>query len=406
MMTVFERLSEKAKWLEFYEYKADGGHLPEQELQDLRTFIEREEYLLVLEKIKQPQDFPIPQITVLNKVNTNKKRIVFSYERRMNYVLKMMSYLLYEYDFFFTPNLYSFRKNTGVKKAISDLISQECIGEMYSYKIDIHDYFNSVNVEKLLPVLKELWKQEQELYTFIEYLLRNPYVEKDGEIIVLKKGIMAGLPIAPFLANVYLREMDRYFHEHHILYARYSDDIILFADSEEVLQEYVEIIHGFLETCQLEINPKKIVYTKPGEKWEYLGFSYQNGVIDVSDVAVGKMKGKLKRKARAIYRWKIHHGKCDEYAIRAYIKYFNRKFFDNPIHNEITWCRWYFPIINTEKSLHVIDRYMQECIRYLTTGRYVKSNYNLRYETMKKFGYRSLMNEYYKQKDYLKGRIT
>lgn len=116
----------------------------------------------------------------------------------------------------------------------------------------------------------------------------------------------------------------------------------------------------------------------------------------MSDIALQKIKGKLKRKARAIYRWKVRNHKLDEFAIRAYIKYFNRKFFDNPHKNEITWCKWYFPIINTGKSLHVIDQYTQDCIRYIVTGKYTKSNYNLRYAKMKELGYCSLVNTYYK----------
>lgn len=207
---------------------------------------------------------------------------------------------------------------------------------------------------------------------------------------------MAGLPVSAFLANLYLKEMDQYFWENKILYARYSDDIIIFSKTETELQKQIEFIESTLEEHGLSVNQKKCCQTKPGEKWEYLGFSFCEGVVDISDIAMQKMKGKLKRKARAIYRWKEQNQKMDEYAVRAYIKYFNRKFFDNPVQNEITWCRWYFPIINTDKSLHEIDHYMQSHARYLVTGKYTKANYNLRYEKMRELGYRSLVNAYYK----------
>ena len=45
---------------------------------------------------------------------------------------------------------------------------------------------------------------------------------------------------------------------------------------------------------------------------------------------------------------------------------------------------------------------MQNSLRYIATGRYTKKNYNLRYENLKKLGYRSLVNEYY---NFKKGRI-
>ena len=45
---------------------------------------------------------------------------------------------------------------------------------------------------------------------------------------------MAGTPISTFLANLHLAHMDHYFADAGILYARYSDDIILFDDNVNV----------------------------------------------------------------------------------------------------------------------------------------------------------------------------
>ena len=227
-------------------------------------------------------------------------------------------------------------------------------------------------------------------------LLCNPYVFHNGLLVEMKKGIMAGVPVSAFLANIYLTEMDSYFYENNILYARYSDDIIVFDDDRNRLKEHADKIEGYLAKYGLSVNQSKCRWTSPGEPWEYLGFSYNRGRIDVSEAAFQKLKAKLKRKARAIYRWKVSHQSKDEHAVRAYIKHINRKFFDNPIHNEITWCRWYLPVINTPNTLKEIDAYIQQNIRYIVTGKYSKSNYNYRYETMRELGLRSLVNEYYR----------
>ena len=103
----------------------------------------------------------------------------------------------------------------------------------------------------------------------------------------------------------------------------------------------------------------------------------------------------MKRKADALVRWKKRKGASDERAVRAFIRCFNRKFFENPVHSELTWCRWFFPLITTDESLKAIDHYMQECIRYVALGRHSKAGYNLRYETMKEYGYRPLVSAYY-----------
>ena len=107
------------------------------------------------------------------------------------------------------------------------------------------------------------------------------------------------------------------------------------------------------------------------------------------------MKDKMRRKARKLLRWKTRKNASNERAIRAYIKNFNKKLFDNPKNNEITWCRWYFPVITTDNSLHILDEYMIENIRYIATGKHTKANYNLRYETIKEYGFKSLVHSYY-----------
>ena len=107
----------------------------------------------------------------------------------------------------------------------------------------------------------------------------------------------------------------------------------------------------------------------------------------------------MRRKTRALSRWADKKGVPREMAARAFIKRFNSKLYDNPVYSELTWTRWFFPVINTDKTLKEIDSYMLECIRYLATGKRNKSKYDFRYEDIKKLGYRSLINEYYKQNE-------
>ena len=159
----------------------------------------------------------------------------------------------------------------------------------FVYKADISDYFNSVDVDILLPDLKKALSEDSDLYVFLESLLRNPYVRYNGELIEERKGIMAGVPVSAFLANFYLRELDKYFFEKSIPYIRYSDDILVFAKDKSELDECVAAIKSCLVLKHLNINPDKETITNPGEKWTFLGFSYQSGTIDISDVSFEKL---------------------------------------------------------------------------------------------------------------------
>ncbi len=394
-MTILEKLSDPGIWAEYYAYKAN--RLPFGKREALRLFIEQKAYLPVLDRIARGEPFPPPVKKQISKMYSDKKRTVYLFPQAENYALKLMTYLLIrKYDHLFAPGLYSFRASRNVKMAVTNLTARRNISQLYIYKADIHDYFNSVDVALLLPRLREILKEDEELYRFLEGLLLQPLVYWEGELIPERKGIMAGCPVAAFLANVYLMDMDQHFVCSGLSYARYSDDMILLAASREQRERAVSEIGEFLSRRHLTINEKKEVYTEPAEPWEFLGFRFEDGKVDISQVSARKLKGKMRRKADALLRWKRKKGLDNDKAVKAFIKVFNRKLFENPIDTEITWARWYFPMITTTETLQMLDHYAQDCIRYIATEKWTKSRYNFRYEDMKAMGYRSLVHEYYR----------
>lgn len=395
-MDLISRLADADQWKKFYEYKQASGHLTQKDLQKLADFIENKEYLECVTAISKGGTFAPPRRACISKMHSDKKRIVYIYPETESNILKLLTFLLQRtYDDIFTKHLYSFRPQTGVRHAIRRLTHTAGIRNMWSYKVDISNYFNSIPVEKMLFILRQTLADEPRIYAFIETLLLNPLVSDNDVLIEEEKGIMAGTPISTFLANVYLNHMDHYFADAGILYARYSDDIIFFAPSEHALQENILYLKQTLADSGLTVNPKKEQITKPGEPWTFLGFVFENGTVDIAPVSVEKLKAKMRRKTKALMRWKNKKGLSGVHAAKAFVRIFNQKLFENPIDHELTWTRWYFPFINTTKSLKIIDVYSQSCIRYLATGTRTKSAYNFRYEDMKALGYISLVNAYY-----------
>lgn len=392
---IIDSLQNDALWDEFLAYKLNSVKLRKAQREDFSKYILGREYRELVQGLIHSPSLSLPEMKVINKSGTTKKRIVFTFSREENYLLKMIAWLLHNYETIFSDNLYSFRSNTGVKKAITKVSKTIDLANVYSYKVDISDYFNSVEVEPVLALVKDKLPEETWLYFLLENMLKNPYVMKDGARHKVKKGIMAGVPIAGFLANLYLAEMDHYFEERDVLYLRYSDDIIVFAKTEKEILSYEAIIKSFLDKKNLQVNQKKEIRTVPGEKIEFLGFHFSAEEIDLSDVAFRKIKRKLRRKARALYRWKLKKQVPNEKVAKVYLRFLNQKFFSNPVRGEITWSRWYFPVITVDKRLKEIDAYAISCIRYLYTGKHGKKNYNLRYEVIKEMGYKSLVHEYW-----------
>lgn len=398
-MPLLNCLSNQSIWIQYFEYKVQNGHLAENEAQDLFRFIRNQEYIGILNKIAA-EGVSTPCKKQIQKIDSTKKRIVYTFPKEENYILKLLTYLLIRmYDGVFSPNLYSFRANYSIKQAFQHILSTSNIDQYYTYKVDISDYFNSIDLDILLPSLHKVLSNDLALYEFIEAILKNPFVVENGEIKQEKKGVMAGCPIAAFLANVYLSDLDKMFAEEEIIYCRYSDDIIIFTKNKEAQERIKQKLLTTLENYHLTVNTAKEVATISNEPWTFLGLKYDNGEIDISDIALKKIKAKMRRKTRALIRWKNLKNKEPIYAVKAFINAFNKKFYNNTDVHDMTWSRWYFPLITTDKSLRVIDQYMQECIRYIATEKHTKSRYNFRYNQMKELGYQSLVNNWYRNKE-------
>ena len=396
VQSIITQLSQQEIWEEFLAYRLMKGRFNWHEFDDADTFVERQDYLPLATKIAQGKGLSVPTKKLVNKMGSGKKRVVYSFAPDEMLMLKLIAFLLYRYDNQFAPNCYAFRRGLKAHDAVFNITKAIRGRKMWAYKLDIHDYFNSIDIDILLPMLKEMLKDDLPLYRFFEQMLTQNLVLSNGQAMEEKHGVMAGTPTAPFLADVYLKEVDYYFYNKGVIYARYSDDIIMFAHDYETLEQYKNQMTQFLDQYHLEVNPDKEKIYSPDEAYEFLGFKCHGREIDISEATKQKMKGKIKRQTRALLRWKNKKDMDANKAMKALINHFNRKFFESDDPETLTWSRWFFPVINQTEGLKEIDHYLQQNIRFLSTGKHNKSNYRVDYEKLKKLGYKSLVNEYYK----------
>ena len=396
MESILTQLTRQETWEAFLAYRLMKGRFTWHEFDEADRFVEQEAYLHLAQRIAQGGGIGIPRKKIINKMGTGKKRVVYSFAPDEMVILKLIAFKLYDYDAYFAPNCYAFRRGIKASDAIYSI--RRAIGgrKMWAYKLDIHDYFNSISIDILLPMLADMMADDLPLYRFFEKMLTDNKAGYNGETILESHGVMAGTPTAPFLADVYLKEVDQYFHDAHVIYARYSDDIILFAPDRETLEAYKAQMAEFLRKYRLEINPDKEKIYSPDEAYEFLGFKCHGRDIDISEATKKKMKGKIRRATKSMMRWRIRNHMEPEKAMKGLINHFNRVFFENDDTETLTWSRWFFPVINQTDGLREIDHYLQQNIRYLSTGKHNKNNYKTDYARLKQLGYRSLVNEYYK----------
>ncbi len=391
-----EEIRRAETWRAFLADRTQKERLTKEEAAFFAALIESGEFRAAAERITR---LSIAQKKLISKGGSGKKRVVYTYAPTENAVLKVIAWLCYRYDPNMPDNLYSFRQSLTAKAAVRRLTGAPGISGMYAYKLDIRNYFNSIDATLLLSDLKRLLADDQALYDFFFAMLTADTALYEGSVIEEKRGVMAGTPTSPFLANVYLTCLDRAFAQRGTLYARYSDDIILFTDSLSELGVCRALVAQTLKERGLEINTEKECVANPHEAWSFLGVSYRNGTIDLSDNTKSKLKGKIRRKARALCRWKARKGAEDERAVRAFLRSLNRKLYDETGDgHRFTWTRWFFPLLTTAEGLREIDGYIVQYARYVASGRFSRANYRVRYEMLKSWGFRPLVAEYYAQK--------
>ncbi|MFA6995591.1 MAG: reverse transcriptase/maturase family protein [Patescibacteria group bacterium] len=142
---------------------------------------------------------------------------------------------------------------------------------------DVADYFNHIDVDILLRKLIPLNFSEPVL-KLITLFITNQKIQ-DGRIIKPAKGLIAGTPLLPMLANLYLDDLDKYCGPRVDFYRRVGDDFILFDQREERLQSVYDYLLEEVKCLRLEMNIQKTKYISAQEPFNYLGYTFVNGSI-------------------------------------------------------------------------------------------------------------------------------
>jgi len=175
----------------------------------------------------------------------------------------------------FIHDSYANRKNKGTFFALQRfekfirIVSKNNTKSCFVLKADIRHYFQEVNHEILINVVKRKIKDERVLLLIKRILAANDMKrERDAgkiyyyldENIKNIKGMPLGNLTSQFFANVYLNELD-YFVKHKLkckYYIRYVDDFVIIHSSKSQLEQWKIKINNFLkERLKLELHPEK-----------------------------------------------------------------------------------------------------------------------------------------------------
>ena len=176
------------------------------------------------------------------------------------------------YEDKFSDNSYGFRPQRSAHDALEKTL--EYLNEGYEWVIDmdIEAYFDTVNHDKLISILREKVKDSTTLH-LIRKFLQAGIMEK-GLVKPNIIGMPQGGPLSPVLSNIYLDKFDKELESRGLRFVRYADDSNIFVKSEMSANRVMKSVTSWLERkLFLKVSATKTKVVRP-TKSNFLGFTY------------------------------------------------------------------------------------------------------------------------------------
>ena len=200
------------------------------------------------------------------------------------------------YEPLFSESSYGFRPNRSAQQAMKQALKYYEEGYTQVVDLDLAKYFDTVNHEILIGMLREQIKDERVISLIRKYLKSGVMI--NGLISPTREGTPQGGNLSPLLSNIYLTAFDKLLESRGHKFVRYADDCNIYVKSrraaERVMNNCVKFLEGRLK---LKVNREKSRVGSP-LKLKFLGFSmYKTGKksgIRPHNKSIKKFKDKIR----------------------------------------------------------------------------------------------------------------
>ena len=202
------------------------------------------------------------------------------------------------YDKYFSEHSYGFRPGRNCQQAIEEALVYLNEGYEWVIDLDIEKYFDTVNHDKLISILRERINDAKTLRLIRQFLQAG--VMENGLISPSKEGVPQGGPISTVLSNVYLDKLDKELEARGLHFVRYADDCNIFVKSEMAADRVMKSVTSWLERkLRLKVSATKTKVVRP-TKSNFLGFTFWKSKDGWKCKPANDRKKRLYDKTRAI----------------------------------------------------------------------------------------------------------
>lgn len=202
----------------------------------------------------------------------------------------------------FSNYSYGFRPKRCQHDAIYQALDYLNEGYEWIVDLDIEKYFDTVNHDKLISILREKVNDKATLHLIRSFLRAG--IMDGGLVSSNIKGMPQGGPLSPILSNIYLDKFDKELEERGLRFVRFADDVNIFVKSEMSANRVMLSVTSWLERkLFLKVSATKTKVTRPSNN-NFLGFTFWKGGTKWQCKPSKDRKARFYKKAKSILRRK------------------------------------------------------------------------------------------------------
>ena len=202
------------------------------------------------------------------------------------------------YDECFSEHSYGFRPNRSAHQAMEEVLFYLNEGCEWVIDLDIEKYFDTVNHDKLISILREKVKDDVTLHLVRSFLRAG--IMENGIIRRNEEGVPQGGPLSPILSNIYLDRFDKELESRGLRFVRYADDCNIFVKSEMSANRVMKSVSSWLERkLFLKVNMTKTKVVRPSNS-SFLGFTFWKNKDGWKSMPTYDRKQKLCKKIKEV----------------------------------------------------------------------------------------------------------
>ena len=202
------------------------------------------------------------------------------------------------YERYFSEYSYGFRVNRDCHMAIEKALEYLNKGCEWVVDLDIEKYFDTVNHDKLISILRERINDAPTLHLIRSFLKAG--VMEEGLVSPTEEGVPQGGPLSPVLSNVYLDKLDKELEGRGLCFVRYADDCNIFVRSEKAANRVMASVTSWLERkLRLKVSTTKTKVVRPNGS-AFLGFTFWKSKEGWKPRPLEARKDKLRKKIQEI----------------------------------------------------------------------------------------------------------